>query len=138
MLYSLLFASSSGRSTRFRRVIVLGVSTAKRNCKSRNLIYLIHCKKCKKQYIGETKRQLNERFGEHRRSIQNHDELIRPTPVSTKFNQPGHSINDILLISLERIHNNGDSVRKAREAHPIDKAMTLEPNGINRRDELNS
>ena len=31
-----------------------------------------------------------------------------------------------------------DSVRKAREAHLIDKAMTLKPNGINRRDELNS
>ena len=108
------------------------------NCKSRNLIYLIHCKKCKKQYIGETKRQLNERFGEHRRSILNHHELISPTPVSTHFNQPGHSINDILLIPLERIHNNRDSVRKAREAHLIDKAMTLEPNGINRRDELNS
>ena len=39
------------------------------------------------------------------------------TPVSTHFNQPGHSINDILLIPLELIHNNRDSVRKAREAH---------------------
>ena len=25
---------------------------------------------------------------EHRRSIQNHDELISPTPVSTHFNRP--------------------------------------------------
>ena len=73
------------------------------NCKSRNLIYLMHCTKCKKQYTEETKRQLNERFRKHRRSIQNHDELICPTPVSTHFSQPGHSINDILLIPLERI-----------------------------------
>ena len=28
------------------------------------------------------------------------------------------------------------SVRKARESHLIDKAMTLEPRGLNRRDEL--
>jgi len=34
------------------------------------------------------------------------------------------------------VHNR-DSVRKAREAYLIDKAMTLEPRGINRRDELN-
>ena len=56
------------------------------NCKSKNLIYLIECKKCAKQYIGETKRQLNERFGEHRHSILNHHHLINPTPVSTHFN----------------------------------------------------
>ena len=66
------------------------------NCKSKNLIsYLIECKKCTKQYIGETKRQLHECFGEHRRSIQNHHQLIKPTPVSTHFNQPGHSIDHL-------------------------------------------
>ena len=107
------------------------------NCKSKNLIYSIECEKCAKQYVGETKRQLNERFGKHRRSILNHHHLINPTPVSKHFNQPGHSINDILLIPLELIHNNRDSVRKAREAHLIDKAMTLDPHGINRRDEFN-
>ena len=56
--------------------------------------------------------------------------LLLFTVVYTHFNQPDQSINDILLIPLERIHNNGDSVRKAREAHLIDKAMTLEPKGI--------
>ena len=72
------------------------------SCKSKNLIYLINldpipfpfsrphpffegkalgtrlllnlCNKCKCQYIGETKRQLNERFGEHRRYILNHQQ----------------------------------------------------------------
>ena len=107
------------------------------SCKSKSLIYLIECKKCGKQYIGETKRQLNERFGEHRRSILNHNQLINPTPISEHFNQPGHSINDVLLIPLELIHSNRDSVRKAREAHLIAKAMILEPHGINRRDERN-
>ena len=107
------------------------------NCKSKNLIYLIECKKCTKQYIGETKRQLHERFGEHRRSIQNHHQLAKPTPVCAHFNQPGHSIDHLLLTPLELIHSKRDSVRKAREAHLINKAMTLEPLGINRRDEQN-
>ena len=107
------------------------------NCKSKNLIYLIECKKCSKQYIGETKRHLHQRFGEHRRSILNYDHFSNPTPVSVHFNQADHSINDVLLIPLDwLIHSNCDSVRKAREAHLIDKAMTLEPQGINRPDEL--
>ena len=57
------------------------------SCHSKNLIYLIQCKKCHCQYIGETKRQLNGRFGEHRRSILNHHQLSNPTPVSLHFNQ---------------------------------------------------
>ena len=68
------------------------------SCHSKHLIYLIQWKKCHCQYIGETKRQLNERFGEHRRSILNHHQLSNPTTVSLHFNQPGHSINDVHLI----------------------------------------
>ena len=93
------------------------------------LFNLTECKKCTKQYIGETKRQLHERFGEHRRSIQNHHQLIKPTPVSTHFNQPGHFIDHLLLTPLELIHDKRDSVRKSRAAHRINKAMTLEPLG---------
>ena len=84
---------------------------------------------------GDKQRKLNERFGEHRRSILNHHQLLNPTPVSLHFNQPGHSINDVQLIPLELIRSKRDSVRKAREAHLINKAKTLHPLGINRRDE---
>ena len=91
------------------------------SCKSKNLIYLIQCNKCKCQYIRETKHQLNERFEEHRRSILNHQQLSDPTPVSLHFNQAGHSINDVILIPLELIRSNRDAVRKAREAHLIHK-----------------
>ena len=51
--------------------------------------------------------------------------------------EPGHSIDHLLLTPLELIHNTRDSVRKAREVHLINKAMTLELLGINRRDEQN-
>ena len=105
------------------------------SCHSKNLIYLIECTKCHLQYIGETKRQLNERFGEHRRSILNHHQLSITTPVSLHFNQAGHSINDVHLIPIELIRSKRDTVRKAREAHLINKAKTLHPFGINRRDE---
>ena len=51
------------------------------------------------------------------------------------FKQPGHSINDVRLIPIELIRSKRDSERKAREAHLINKAKTLHPFGINRRDE---
>ena len=57
--------------------------------------------------------------------------------VSEHFNQADHSIIVVLLIPPELIRSNRDSVRKAREAHLIDKAITLEPRDINRRDEFN-
>ena len=101
------------------------------SCHSKNLIYLIECEKCHLQYIGETKRQLNERFGEHRRSILNHQQLSTTTPVSLHFNQAG--VNDVRLILIER------ETRKAREAYLINKAKTSHPfgidTGIDRRDE---
>ena len=87
------------------------------SCQSKNLIYRIECKKCHLQYIGETKRQLNERLGEHRRSILNLQQLSTTTPVSPHFNQTGHSINDVRLIPIELIRSKRDSVSKAREAH---------------------
>ena len=83
--------------------------------------------------IRETKRQLNERFGEHRRSILNHQQLSDPTPVSLHFNQAGHSINDVILIPLELIRSNRDAVRKALKAHLIHKGNTLSPLETNRR-----
>ena len=82
--------------------------------------YLIEWKKCGKQYIGETKRYLHQRFGEHRSSILNYGHFPNSTPVSEHFNQADHSINDVLLIPFELIRSNRDSVRKAREAHLID------------------
>ena len=95
----------------------------------------IQCNKCKCQYIGETKRQLNERFGEHRRSIMNHRQLSDPTLASLHFNQAGYSIKDVILIPLEPIRTDRDAVRKAREAHLTHKGNTLSTQKINRRDE---
>ena len=39
-------------------------------------------------------------------------------------------------MQYEKINSLRDSVRKSRESHLIDKAMTREPHGLNRRDEL--
>ena len=46
-----------------------------------------------------------------------------------------HNASDMLLIPLELIKSNHDSARKVREACLFDRSQTLEPLGINRRDE---
>ena len=81
--------------------------------KTFNVIYLIQCRLCNLQYIGETKRRLKDRFNERRRPI------LNPTR-----NYIHNAISEHLL------------TRKAREAHLIHKAKTIKPLGINKRDEL--
>ena len=93
--------------------------------------------RCNLQYIGETKRILKDRFKEHRRAVDKTNIKSKPTTFSEHFlSHSNHSHPDMQLIPLEKTHSSRDSVRKARESHLIDKAMTLEPHGLNRRDEL--
>ena len=55
------------------------------SCHSKNLVYLIECKRCHLQYIGETKRQLreNRRLGTIVTSIQ--DSKPREKQISQSF-----------------------------------------------------
>ena len=101
-----------------------------------NVIYLIQCRLCNLQYIGETKRRLKDRFNEHRRPILNPTGNYIHTAVSEHFLTSNHSDNHMLLIPIEKLKNGRDSFRKAREAHLIHKAKTIEPLGINKLDEL--
>ena len=101
-----------------------------------NVIYLIQCRLCNLQYIGETKRRLKDHFNEHRRPILNPTGNHIHTAVSEHFVTSNHSDNHMLLIPIEKLKNGRDSFRKAREAHLIHKAKSVEPLGINKRDEL--
>ena len=91
---------------------------------------MIHCLRCNKQYIGETKRRLKDRFNEHRRPVD------RPTAVSDHFLSDNHSPNDIELIPVELIHSSRDALRKARKAYLIERGQTLEPKGTNKGEEI--
>ena len=92
--------------------------------------------RCNLQYIGETKRRLKDRFNEHRRAVDKTNIKCKPTVSEHFLSHSNHSHADMQLIPLEKIHSSQDSGLKARELHLIDKAMTLEPPGLNRRDEL--
>ena len=106
------------------------------DCNSKNAIYMIQYNHCSKQYRGETKRRLKDRFNEHRRPVDNPSNISKPTTVSEHFLTNDHSANDITLIPLELIKSNRDSLRKAREAYLIERGKTLEPLGMNNKGEM--
>ena len=72
---------------------------------------------------------LKDRFNEHRRTVDKRTNRSKPTTVSEHFLSNDHNASDMLLIPLELIKSNRDSVRKAREAYLIDRGQTLEPPG---------
>ena len=87
-------------------------------------------------YIGETKRRLKDRFNKHRRTIDNPNAISKPTTAAEHFlTAPNHTANDMQLIPIEKVHSKRDSVRKAREAFLICKGRTIDPHGLNIREE---
>ena len=90
---------------------------------------------CHKQYIGETKRRLKDCFNEHRRPVDKRTNSSKPTTVSEYFLCNNHNATDMQLIPLEFVKSNRDGVRKAREAYLIERGQTLEPHGLNKKDE---
>jgi len=90
------------------------------------------------QYVDEAKRHLKERFNEYG-PVRNPTCIYIHTAVSEHFLELSNNHSDThmrLLIQIEKLKNESASFRKAREAHIIHKAKTLEPIVINKRDEL--
>ena len=107
-------------------------------CSSSCLIYCIRCTKCRILYIGETCRQLNNRFWEHLRNVghKDHEKEHKiehsDTNVSKHFNSDGHSTDDMAVFGL--LFANKDSTkRKTLEKRIIFKLGTLLPHGLNKR-----
>jgi len=98
-------------------------------CKSTNLVYLITCLKCDKQYVGETGRSLSQRTTDHLSSIR----LNKPTPIGLHFNLTGHSIHHFSILPIQQIDNstNPTVTRRTRELRWQNILHTLHPLGIN-------
>ena len=88
------------------------------DCNTQNLIYCIVCTKCKQNYIGETKRPLKARFGDHLGYVRN-NKLNEPT--GKHFNLPGHNITMMQISILEKVWSSSDALRKERETMYINK-----------------
>ena len=100
------------------------------NCTTRNVIYLITCKGCKKQYVGQTNQNVSCRMNKHRFDIRNCD--VNPVShVAIHFgsNDNKCSLSDFSFLPIEIIDNNMD--RLCKESFWIHKLNTMIPNGLN-------
>ena len=116
--------SSSGASVKLKR---------QTNCKSANVIYLITCIQCGKQYVGETKRALNERMNGHRSDWTKR--RFQRSPVTEHFHLQNHDFNShVSLCCIDHDAQWSDDTRKARESYWIRRLNTIQPHGINKGD----
>ena len=84
---------SSGRRYNIRKAFT---------CTSTHVIYAIGCKRHPGiLYVGETERQLADRFREHRREIVIR-ELTKPVPQH--FCAPGHNVSDATITALVQVY----------------------------------
>ena len=74
-------------------------------CTTSNIIYLISCRICGIQYVGETKNSIKKRFYGHRSTVKNQK---LDTPMGQHFNLPNHSISDMILRALRRLPTAGN------------------------------
>ena len=98
------------------------------DCETSNVVYCISCKKCNIQYIGKTERELKERIGEHRGSI-NNDHIDKS--VSNHFNSAGHRIADFSFTVLEKVYKICPEYLRKREEHWI-KLFNTKYKGLNK------
>ncbi|XP_075050806.1 uncharacterized protein LOC142136838 [Mixophyes fleayi] len=110
--------TSSRKKTEFKFTQTL-------SCISKNVIYLITCKKCKQQYVGQTSNSVRRRFIDHLSTINRKKDLTLPK----HFNLPNHSIHDVALVVIEQVTNVTELLK--RERYWIRELDTLTPNGLN-------
>ena len=67
------------------------------NCTTRNVIYLISCKKCDKQ----TSQQVSKRMNSHKFDITNFKDPDFSTHVPTHFNAEDHSFSDFSFMPID-------------------------------------
>ena len=99
------------------------------DCDSSNLIYLINCNKCGKQYVGETGRKLKYRFTEHLRDLKKNLD----TTVAIHFNMADHSVEDISILGIDLLFKS-DNYREHKEQLWINKLNTMQPVGLKIKD----
>ena len=94
------------------------------SCSSFNIIYLITCAKCRKQYVGKTTKTLRERVNHHRASIRRRQKHY----IYVHFNFPDHKISDL---SVQIIDTASPDKLDELEHYWISKLQTLIPKGLN-------
>ena len=104
------------------------------SCRSSNLVYCVTCKKCKKQYVGQTMLRLKDRFVKHFYDISQGD---TQKGLGHHFSSEGHQgLQDVRIHILEfvRMPPRSESAKRVRDR--IERRWThlmrcLAPVGLN-------
>ena len=103
------------------------------NCEIYNVVHLITCDRCQRQYTGESGRPVRKWIYEHIASVKNSEKII--TPVSKHFSTNNHSHKDIKFSVIQWLGNQNDPEitikRRAAENSLIWYIPTVAPIGIN-------
>ena len=84
-------------------------------CRSVNVVYGIWCNVCRCVcYVGETGGCLYTRIQNHLSSIRASNPAVS-LPVRLHFLAPGHSIDDVWVVGLERVWSQDVEYRRSRE-----------------------
>ena len=69
------------------------------NCGTENIIYLITCRKCGIQYVGETGQSLRKGLNNHRNRLKK----LSCQYLYQHFNSDGHTEDDINIVPIEAV-----------------------------------
>lgn len=94
---------------------------------TKNCVYIISCKQCDLQYVGETGNTLSTRFAQHKYNITRRKNLT--TPLVKHFLLHGLAALSTTVSECNDLWTT--SQRKAAEKRWIIKLGTKEPNGLN-------
>ena len=119
-------------------------SVSKVDCNSSNLIYLITCKRCALQYVGETCQKLRERFKAHNAGISYPEKDNNCRILSEHFSKGPCQGATYTVKIIEKLDGDGrDSngvidpsvtvIRRKRETEWMLKLRTVFPYGLNDR-----
>ena len=99
------------------------------DCQTEDVLYVITCKKCKIQYLGQTKRSGEKRMIDHLNTVRNNN--FTNAPVGVHFRSEQHSHADLTMTPYERIFSTNPHVRLAREREGINNFGLIE-HGLNK------
>ena len=97
------------------------------DCTSENVIYLITCKKCHAQYVGQTHQKVSKRMNSHRFDICHYPDNF--TNVSLHFNENGHTPRDFSFAPIDKVE--AEWPRLLKETYWMHRLNTIHPNGMN-------
>ena len=87
------------------------------SCKSSNVIYLITCRRCGLQYVGEMGQPLHMRINGHRYDISHW--RTQESPVAEHFNSGAHRESDMAVRAIEFARSRDACLRKIRKSRWI-------------------